>query len=155
MSKSTERFVFVIDTDKYAGNFERETCAYVTGQLGECEVGEDEADLFEQAVSLGVIDANLEKEIENKILQVDDEGIFRPVEVWSTEQSRVDESPYPYNSVGIFFKQQPSKELIEFMKKRAQEFTTLKKDWDSDKYNILGFRLLKETTTTVEEELSI
>lgn len=32
---------FVIDTDSYAGNFERELCAHITGHIGECEVGQD------------------------------------------------------------------------------------------------------------------
>ena len=30
---------FVIDTNSYAGNFERELCAYITGVIGDCEVG--------------------------------------------------------------------------------------------------------------------
>lgn len=29
-----------INTERYAGNFERELCAYVTGQYGECGVGD-------------------------------------------------------------------------------------------------------------------
>ena len=29
----------VVKTNSYAGDFEREYCAYVTGQVGECEVG--------------------------------------------------------------------------------------------------------------------
>ena len=32
---------FIIDTDQYAGNFERELCAWTTGQIGECEVGKE------------------------------------------------------------------------------------------------------------------
>ncbi len=32
-------YLIVIDTDKYAGNFEREMCAYVIGIVGECGVG--------------------------------------------------------------------------------------------------------------------
>ncbi|HWY34086.1 MAG TPA: hypothetical protein VNX68_05525, partial [Nitrosopumilaceae archaeon] len=32
---------FIIDTDSYSGNFERQMCAYSTGQLGDCEVGEE------------------------------------------------------------------------------------------------------------------
>jgi hypothetical protein len=37
-----EPFTFVINTEQYAGNFEREMCAYVTGQIGECGVGQEE-----------------------------------------------------------------------------------------------------------------
>ena len=31
--------MIIIDTDTYAGNFERELCAYVTGIVRDCEVG--------------------------------------------------------------------------------------------------------------------
>lgn len=30
---------FIIDTDSYSGNFEREICAYITGHLRECGIG--------------------------------------------------------------------------------------------------------------------
>lgn len=32
--------VIQIDTNQYAGNFEREMCAYITGQYGDCGVGD-------------------------------------------------------------------------------------------------------------------
>lgn len=39
---------FVIDTNKYSGNFEREMCAYLTGHTGDCGVGDKEkAEYFE------------------------------------------------------------------------------------------------------------
>lgn len=34
----------IIDTNLYSGNFEREMCAYITGQIGECGVGEEHID---------------------------------------------------------------------------------------------------------------
>ena len=46
-------FYFVIDTDHYAGNFEREMCAYMTGETGDCGVGHKEADLFQEEVREG------------------------------------------------------------------------------------------------------
>lgn len=39
-------YVFVIDTDEYSGNFERELGAFCTGILGESGVGEENAVLF-------------------------------------------------------------------------------------------------------------
>ena len=36
-----DSIAFVIDTKQYAGNFEREMCAHITGHIGECEVGRD------------------------------------------------------------------------------------------------------------------
>lgn len=38
-------YIFVVDTKEYAGNFERELVAWMTGQVGECEVGDEEASL--------------------------------------------------------------------------------------------------------------
>ena len=35
MGKTKMKYLFVIDTDSYAGNFEREMCAYLTNQIGE------------------------------------------------------------------------------------------------------------------------
>jgi len=43
-----EKHSFIIDTNEYAGNFEREMCAYCTGQIGDCGVGEEEAEKFEK-----------------------------------------------------------------------------------------------------------
>ncbi len=71
-------FVFVIDTKKYAGSFERELCAYVTGVIGECEVGDEEAKEFAK-------DNPGNNPFEEIIEQPpDDHGCHRPVMLWST-----------------------------------------------------------------------
>lgn len=44
--KSIAKYTFCIDTDTYAGNIERDLCAYCTGEVGECGVGEDYAKMF-------------------------------------------------------------------------------------------------------------
>ena len=70
-------FVFVVDTDQYAGNFERELCAFVTGHIGECGVGAEEAEEFRKD--------HLENPFEKAILHYPDEhGCSRPVSIWST-----------------------------------------------------------------------
>lgn len=48
-------YSIVIKTNQYAGNFERELCAHLTGIVGECEVGEEYVDesiteIFEQSI---------------------------------------------------------------------------------------------------------
>ena len=45
-------WVFIIDTNQYAGNFERAMCAYCTGMIGQCEVGEEMTILFEDDLGL-------------------------------------------------------------------------------------------------------
>jgi hypothetical protein len=44
----TDRWLFVVDTEQYSGNFERDLTAYMTGRVGECQVGEDQAKLFKK-----------------------------------------------------------------------------------------------------------
>lgn len=47
---NTSRWIFVIDTEHYAGNFERELTAYITGQVGDCGVGDDMVKLYQSEV---------------------------------------------------------------------------------------------------------
>ena len=37
-------YTFIIDTEQYSGNFERQMTAYMTAQIGDCEVGEELVD---------------------------------------------------------------------------------------------------------------
>jgi len=40
------KYIFIVDTEKYAGDFERQLTAYCTGQVGDCGVGEREGQNF-------------------------------------------------------------------------------------------------------------
>lgn len=68
-----KEYKLVINTDSYAGNFEREMCAYVTGEVGECEVGSDQAALFNAAHGDIFHDVVISKP--------DEHGCWRPVEI--------------------------------------------------------------------------
>ena len=72
-------YLFIIDTDTYAGDFERELCAYITGQIGECEVGKENAELARQEIPNEV--ARLEELIESV---PDEHGCHRPVSIFPT-----------------------------------------------------------------------
>lgn len=75
------RLYFVIDTDHYAGNFERPMCAFMTGRVGECGVGKDRAkqfyddhpDLDEDEPLGGLISG-----------ESDENGCWRPVKIYPT-----------------------------------------------------------------------
>ena len=79
MQGQPDYYLFVIDTDTYAGNFEREMCAYVIGQVGECEVGKDNSELAKQEIPDVV--ARLEELIESV---PDEHGCHRPVSIFPT-----------------------------------------------------------------------
>lgn len=65
-----ETFGIVIDTEQYSGNFERELCAFLTGRIGECEVGQEYA--HENPLFDNVID------------KPDEHGCRRPCEIHPT-----------------------------------------------------------------------
>lgn len=69
------QYVFIIDTDSYSGNFERDMCAYITGRVGECTVGDDMADAF-------IADGH--KPFANVIDKPDSGGCWRPCAIWPT-----------------------------------------------------------------------
>lgn len=68
----------IIDTENYAGNFEREMCAYITGQTGDCGVGMNITEAFRDIAHLEWWKAN--------IVQVKDPDsdfdVLRPVSIW-------------------------------------------------------------------------
>ncbi len=69
-------YLFVIDTADYAGNFERELCAYVTGRIGDCEVGREMAALFEEEIG--------QEPFKNVTCEPDDHGCSRPATIYPT-----------------------------------------------------------------------
>lgn len=134
------RYAFIIDTDSYAGNFERELCAYITGQVGECEVGDDYVEDVEviqaEMPEFAGVEMTLQW-IEHHILQQDDEGdhCLRPCAIWPTKgrtndgngvHSTVTETNRKqydaYESVAIFFDELPPPSVLDFMQARAKTF---------------------------------
>jgi hypothetical protein len=75
------KFIFIIDTDSYAGNFEREMCAYITGVTGDCKVGDEFSDIYLKET----------KEKESSFLELleqrpDEHGCCRPCSIWLTKE---------------------------------------------------------------------
>ena len=155
----SNKYIFIIDTDSYAGNFERDMCAYLTGVVGDCGVGEEFAELYKN-------ETNQEESIFLDYLEhrADDHGCFRPTSIWPTKglSDKITCSTCsrraPNNSVAIFFEKKPTKALIMLMKERADKFVEAKRQlgasYEKDfKLTIYGFRLVKETITSTEEEV--
>lgn len=121
---------FVIDTNAYAGNFEREMCAFITGQIGDCEVGIKDGTEFYQYVENDAELFHLHEEILESIKQVPDKhGYHRPVSIFQNANGQ-------YNSVVVYFSNLPSHKLIQFMIKRSKKYANRKQ------LNIFGFRII-------------
>ena len=75
-------YVLCLDTDKYAGNFERQTVAYATGQVGECGVGVEQSELFEAEVRAH----EQIEELQEKVFSMsdDDSRCNRPASIQAT-----------------------------------------------------------------------
>lgn len=163
MTTST-RFILVIDTDTYSGNFEREMCAFITGQIGECGVGEDYIpeveDLDKSYPQFN--NAEILEWFEDNVRQVRDEhDCYRPCEIWPTPNRTNDGCGYhsdvsnnnpmqhpAYESVGIFLDCIPPEEMLEYIKLRVKDFILRRRTYGSEpkQLNVKGIRLLTETT---------
>jgi len=123
---------FLVKTDKYAGNFEREMYAYMTGCIGECQVGNE------------YLDDDLAEKFPN-ILQIADEyGCFRPVAILAADEKfYVDVSSEELiNSLVIYFDAELTSEQINILKVRAKEFAKM------NNLHISEFEYLESTIIT-------
>ena len=77
MIENIPKFIFVIDTNQYSGNFEREMCAFVTGKVGDCDVGHDFVEDFKRDV--------VNVSFDNIMHISDDNDCSRPCSIFPTE----------------------------------------------------------------------
>jgi len=178
----TKYYNFVIDTDSYAGNFERAMCAYITGQVGECGVGKEMAELAKKELS--------KEQFENfsnivAFIYDEENGCFRrPCKIYKNpnwfydkytdDYKRINESTssirFPayfsdvapaYFSVAIFLTKRPQSDLdlMILMKERAYKFAEAyrkhsKSEFNRDfKLNIEGFRIVWKPEIIKEEKI--
>jgi len=158
----SDQIIFAIHTDSYSGNFERELCAYITGQVGDCGVGEDMAERFVE--DLG---EDLQEEFGEIIGAKNDEGCSRPCEIYPTPGRLNDgvgnhfnaaegQTGYPaYESVAIYFDEMPTDEMFDLMKARTDEYAKSeynRKSYFKDRAPLIirGFELIVEETTVKE-----
>ena len=115
----TAKFAIVVKTNSYGGNFEREMCAYTTGHIGECGVGEE------------LVDEAIEKKFEAYICEEpDDNGCYRPVGLGC------DITGYTNQDVVIFFEKKPNGKLLNIIKERLVDFAI------KENIKVLGIDLL-------------
>lgn len=136
----------IVDTNQYAGNFERQMCAYMTGVLGQCGVGKKEMLIAQQELT----DDQLSM-FEGLLAHVTDErGCKRPAEIapnprWINDgmgnHYRIDSDAFTryrcpaYMSVGVWLKVMPDQEMLKLMMNRASLYA------DKHGIQIEGFRI--------------
>lgn len=101
----TAKFAIVIKTDSYAGNFEREMCAHLTGHIGDCEVGQKYVDK--------TISAEFDEIIGN---EADDNGCYRPVTLGCYIKG------FTNKDVVIFLENKPTQKHFDIIKERSKTF---------------------------------
>lgn len=132
----------IIHTNKYAGNFEREMCAYITGHIGDCGVGSN------------LVDEKYTPMFEPYILQIDEEntGCKRPVKIYPNPR-------YANNGLGHSF---DSSSLNECKEAQQHHIDYIKNDKLKKLYETLEFykgtradvSYTKEQIESVEKEIS-
>jgi hypothetical protein len=139
-------------------------CGYVTGMVGECGVGSEEARLFYEQLGLveqlregdefdwsGVDVQYSYEDFDNPFglyveSRADEHGCRRPTSLWPAE----------INWVAIFFQKRPTDQMIELMRERARSFVDdycphQEKEWDRHEIKLEGFELLREETKRFQE----
>jgi hypothetical protein len=156
--RDTKYYAFVIDTDSYAGNFERQLALYITGVEVEymhggmewlTELAAKEVDELPKEVIEDVFGRSEFGPFDDQLHDVvNDTGAHTYVEIFESPGSHSN-----YNSVAIYLDEQPDQKLVKLMKQRAKAFLSIKKPKGDDgsepeKFKILGFRVLELKSTS-------
>lgn len=141
-----KRYSFVVDTNQYAGNFEREMAYYMTGlELAPLPGGI-------QWLQDLVTDTVFDDEFHDRYMDYR-YGEHGPaaVEIAETPRLKGPQGP-PYNSVAIYLREVPPDDVLEVLKRRAYRFAELQQV-KGYQIEILGFRLLTETSRTTTKAI--
>jgi hypothetical protein len=142
-----ERWSFVVDTDQYAGNFERQLCAYVIGQVDDYARPMDRPylQLFGEECRLRLEDLS-----ECRVADPGDDGVTRAP--WDLAPSPG--LPIVYNSVAIFLNRRPTDQELQELIKRTLAFAKLPQFEDFDQRpKIVGCRLVAEQVALRVEQV--
>lgn len=135
-NKEEIKYRVVITTNTFALNFDKEICAYVTGQIGECKTGVDR-----QYKASSYARGLFEKSMERRMC---DDNLWRPVAISESDS----------NAFELFFKDKPTEEMMEFIKEGCGDFADEKKQKYpiTTKIEFKKFVIIKERTLYEETE---
>ena len=114
-NENKSRWSFVVDTDKFAGNFERELCAYLVGRYD--EGGEHRGEPF--AIEYRNDFKNNDPFESLVEFRSDDHGDYVGMAPMALAPSPIDGK---YDSVAIFLDSKPTDDKLKILLNRAIEF---------------------------------
>lgn len=128
----------VITTNTFATTFENDLCAFVTGQIGQCNVGTEFRYKADEEVR-NLFEAAMER-------RMCSDDYFRPV------YSSLDDS----NAFELYFKDKPTDEMMSLLKSGCEDFALERKKKlpITTKIEFRSIKLVKESTVVevTEEE---
>jgi len=163
METVVQEMMFVVDTTAYAGNFERELTAFMTGMLDESGKGRFEAQQFrefledEYGETGNIFDGLV-------VLRPHEECGDRPCIIYPTPgrlndgrgghyDAREGDKGWPaYESVAIHVSRRPDARELQILKDRAEDFAVTPRR-RGEPFQIRGYRIVTKTVTvTMAEE---
>lgn len=140
-------YYLIIDTNSYAGNFERNFCAFVTGEWGDSGVGAEVSKKYSDGIH------NLDWFKEN-IIHIENPEYpgsesYSPVDIYLSEEPHINK----YNSVQIYIEEVPDDLVIAEIIERSKYFvdnyhavmsSVGRSDLDIENFKLLSLRILKE-----------
>jgi len=126
-----------IEIDKYAGNFEYDMWAYISGIVGDGNCGCEMAEVFRN----DNVDEYIVEWFDDEIIFIQDErGAYRPVQMYG---------PPNYKGIEVRFSSLPSKEILDIVYHRACNFCN--RDIVPDRFDnfptkIIRMDLIREDT---------
>ena len=126
-------YLFVIDTDRYVGDFASSLCAYMTGKDDVHRYQEAEVRMF--CEDLKVDDPDDYYDDDYILYQPDEHGQDKPVHIWPSETLPA------FNTLAIYLDTLPIDDVFDLWRRRAKVYC------DKKRINIINFRLLKYVTT--------
>ena len=128
-------FIFVIRTNSYTGNFEREITGYSTG-VDDGTHGDEEA-----AVFYNEVDREIGESLASKVYFASGDSSYeRCCSIWSYQG-------FEYNDVAIFFHEIPTAEELNLISSRAKKYGA------EHNIEIVGFAIISRTVK-VEDDSS-
>ncbi len=139
MTETVSGIWFVVDTNVYAGNNERTLCAWMTGLVGDDNVGHEQAAAFHRDC----------QPLPDDLVgcEPDERGLSRPSSIYPTREQC---------SVAVLLQRLPTPAEREFLIARARSFDGWRrmKQGEPEKVEILGFRIATETKIRREQAVT-